>query len=118
MREALKEVSLEHNNAMIEQKKLFQKEIEALCKALEQCTDVSQETEEVAAAAINIDDKDVQFADSSNDEASLKQSSPTPSNTSSKSAKSIAIHQRSKCSKFCVTRARGGPSSSTSGINE
>lgn len=35
-KEALKEVSIEHNKAMIEQKLLFQKEIEALRKALEE----------------------------------------------------------------------------------
>jgi hypothetical protein len=41
VKEALKEVSLEHNKAMMEQKQLFQKEIEALRKALNTHTAMS-----------------------------------------------------------------------------
>jgi hypothetical protein len=117
VRDALREVSLEHNKAMIEQKQLFQKEIEALRKALEHRTEVTPGNEGISNDKTHVDDEEVQIEDSSDDEASVRQQSNTSRNSSGKSSKSV-IHKRPTRSKFRATRARGGPSPSTPEINE
>lgn len=118
VKEALKEVSLEHNKAMTEQKKLFQKEIEALRKALEQRTAMSQEAPtEPLAAEDHPTPQDVEVEDSSNDEASLPQSVNRGRHSLDKPSKS-PIHKRPKRSKYRSPRVRGGPSSSMSDVNE
>jgi hypothetical protein len=119
VRDALKEVSLEHNKAMIEQRQMFQKEIEALRKALEQHTDSPQQNGDIDADGIsNIADKDIEVVDSSDDAASLNQNSRTSRTSSNKSSKSLVIHKRPNRAKYRATRVRGGPSSSPSETNE
>jgi hypothetical protein len=118
VRDALKEVSLEHNKAMLEQKQLFQKEIESLRKALEQRTEVSQATDTVVEVITNVEAGDSSEEDSSDDAASLTQNPTTSRTAANKSLKSTVIHKRPTRSKFRATRARGGPPSSISELNE
>jgi hypothetical protein len=118
VKEALKEVSLEHNKAMIEQKKQFQKEIEALRKALEQraamTTETTEDIELVEGAEVEHNNS---VEDSSNDEASMQQITKPGRHALEKPTKS-PIHKRPKCSKYRSPRGCGGPSSSTSELNE
>jgi hypothetical protein len=119
VRDALKEVSLEHNKAMMEQKQLFQKEIEALRKALEHHTASPQTNVDINADDISIaEDTEIQVEDSSDDEASLKQNSTNSKTPATKSSKPRVVHKRPKRAKYRATRSRGGPSSSTSEMND
>jgi hypothetical protein len=106
VKEALKDVSLQHNKAMKEQQDKFQKQIEELRKALADRTVVSPgttmnnepHTSTPEQAATNM-----AVIDSSDDEASMKR-------TPTRSAPSPA-RKRSK-------RGRGGRSSSSQKLNE
>jgi hypothetical protein len=158
VKEALKEVSIEHNKAMIEQKRQFQKEIEALRLALTQHTAMSEPAANSSPVRTNDEQESghednlpapskdgttngtpdsgsfnevdgkisdatkntsslVQVDDSSDDEASLQPTPKTGRRRGEKPSKS-PIHKRPKRSKFRSSRATGGPSSSSTNINE
>lgn len=103
---------------MIEQKQQFQKEIDALRKALEQRAEVGHDNEDTGNMTIHGKEVDEPEVDSSDDEASMTQNSKSSKTSNSKTAKSIIIHKRPTRSKFRTTRACGGPSSSTIDLNE
>jgi hypothetical protein len=115
VKEALRDVSIQHNQAMREQQDKFRKEIEALRKALETQTAVSKEksgtTEDTSAPNEVVDDASIHAEDSSDDEASMKNTnSRALINNNNKIIKS-PVRKRAK-------RGRGGRSSSSTKINE
>jgi hypothetical protein len=151
VREALKEVSLKHNKAMMEQKNQFQKEIEALRRALEQRTSMTQDhpeieviedrpqtrkeasedsSEEVLSTTqepdkinpemlrgtLQTSEQDVE--DSSDDELSMVQKPVKLGRHTLEKPTKSPIHKRPKRSKYRTPRAHGGPSFSTSEVNE
>jgi hypothetical protein len=114
VKEALKDISLQHNKAMKEQQEKFQREIEVLRKALEDRTTVSQTNhstnDKTPPVNAHVDDEII-MEDSSDDEASMRnQTQPADMKPPPRSIKSPA-RKRSK-------RGRGGRSSSTSRLNE
>lgn len=139
VREALKELSVEHNKAMAEQQKKFQLEIDQLRRALEHQTtnmdnspkphweaDGLEEPMQIEVAPLlrnrvtNIVDT-MEVDDSSNDESSM----PSVRNITTASSLSIAqsnlpspAHKRPKRSKSRNSKGSGGPSSSSNKKNE
>jgi len=115
VKEALRDVSIQHNQAMQEQQAKFQKEIESLRQALASRTTVSPNTqadnEEPPKPEEVVAQEHVTVEDSSDDELSLnKTKNKTPNSPTGKSVKSPA-RKRAK-------RSRGGRSSSSNMLNE
>jgi hypothetical protein len=116
VKEALRDVSIQHNQAMKEQQEKFRKEIEALRKALETQTAVSPEKTTTAEDTIPpnevADDASRNVEDSSDDEASMK-NNKSRSLIQKPNNKSIKSPVRKR-----VKRGRGGRTSSSTMINE
>jgi hypothetical protein len=116
VKEALRDVSIQHNQAMKEQQEKFRKEIEALRKALETKTAVSpqktRKTNDTTTPNEVTDDVSRNVEDSSDDEASMKNNNThsLSQKTNPKSVKS-PVRKRAK-------RGRGGRTSSSTMINE
>jgi hypothetical protein len=112
VKEALKEVSMEHNKAMQEQQAKFQREIENLRKALERQSTMSSvpNTEKPPVQEVLTNAETQIEIESSDDEASLKETQMVELPSPARSAKSPA-KKRPK-------RGRGGRSSSTRKLNE
>jgi len=105
VKEALKEVSLEHNKAMEEQQKRFQEEIATLRKALEQGP--NHDTHIIESAA-SIGDQDESMDVDEEDQAPLPQ--PHILQDSPK-------HKRPKRSKSRPHKGKGGPASANTDLN-
>jgi hypothetical protein len=113
VKEALKDVSLQHNKAMREQQEKFQKEIEELRKALQTRTTVSPDKTPPQKRTQQVTDNAEEcmaVEDSSDDEASMPQGKPQDQRSPERSVKSPA-HKRPK-------RARGGRLSSSNKLND
>ena len=114
LKEALKEVSLEHNNAMEEQQKRFQKELDALRKALEQGQTVSRpngnDGHDLSAQnnlVVNLDNDDTMDIDAGEPETTQLTMSLVAS----------PKHKSPKRSKSRSQRDKGGPASANDNSN-
>jgi hypothetical protein len=117
VKDALKEVSLEHNKAMKEQQQRFQKEIEALRQALDQRADLSLAPSQDAVMEPSSEGDAVHMEDSSDDEEALLHNTRLSRHHLTQPPKS-PIHKRPKRSKSSSLRGRGGPSSAPPDVNE
>lgn len=133
VREAIKGVSLEHNKVMKEQQQKFQKEIDALRKALEKRTHVtSTDSDTVSEPKDGIEDmhpdsnqnpneqtaEEVQVEDllddSSDDDVALVNAKKKLDRTAQKHSLSKSpVKKRSKRLKFKQSKGKGGPASTS-----
>jgi hypothetical protein len=113
VKEALKEVSIEHNKAMVEQQKRLQKEIDDLRKQLATGDPIGSRTSNRLETSIvrrnDTDTMDTDDQDMGNN-AQLVTTSTTLTISSPK-------HKRPKRSKSRNQRGTGGPSSTNDGLD-
>jgi hypothetical protein len=110
VKEALKDVSLQHNQAMKEQQEKYQKEIETLCRALESRSMSELQNTATDTNSIGQGQNKEMIIDSSDDETNKTQSQLAITTSPTRSVKSPA-HKRPK-------RGHGVRQPSTAKLNE
>jgi len=119
VKEALKEVSVEHNRAMEEQQRRFRQEIDELRKVLERSTRVGSSVQDAPHDSSERGDVEMELVISPPEVQVMQVDiNEAPSELDSPTRTVTPASKRPKRSTSRLRKGRGGPSSATSMLNE